>query len=105
MHSVPILLVVILLGSMIEKPLAQYYCANDCFGRLKACNTQCITPDCMGDCSVLWTGCNESCRKKRGLASGLGTRFETDKEDDALREFSLEKAKEGKQKRKWKIAF
>ena len=87
---------------MIKNP----YAGNadcDCLGKFRQCNTGCVGFENCVKCSEFFDACSTSCKKKRDFASSMKTGYETVKEDDEQTEFSLKKAAEGKQKRKWKM--
>ena len=101
MHSVPVvLLIVILLGSMMEMPRAEHN-PCDCQGQSEACIRGCAKmKDCI-DCAEHFQQCITECRRKRDFASFLRTA----KQDDKQREFSPMEAEEGNLNRKWKMPF
>ena len=107
MHSVPVLLLgVILLGSLMEKPIAEHN-PCDCQTQSKACMTICQEyEDCLG-CARHFEQCitSRKCKRKRDFESFLRTGTETAKQDDKHGEFSSMEARVGNLKRKWKMPF
>lgn len=107
MHSVSVhLLIVILLGSMMEKPHAEHN-PCDCNSQREACIRSCEGFKSCLSCAEYFQKCitSPNCRRKRDFASFLRTGTETAKQDDKQREFSSMEAKVGNLKRKWKMPF
>jgi len=105
MNSVSVLLLIaILLGSMMEKPHAEYN-PCDCQGQRAACLTICVGYEGCEVCAKYFQDCITRCRRRRDFPSFLRTGTETVKQDDRQREFSSMEAKEGNLKRKWKMPY
>lgn len=99
MNSVPVLLTIILLSSVIERPRADDECTSQCVGTYNACFSGCIG---WGECQSCQSGkenCLSSCKKKREFLTSQEAGIETRNEGHKERKFSLNK----QGNKKWKM--